>query len=86
MTFGMALTLEVGNAPKATVLYVHCYIVMRSMIHAVTDPFAAKKSSGLKDAKRRKKDKWRERLELNCLDKGREMPCQSLVLFFLCVK
>ena len=31
------------------------------MIHAVWDPFAAKKSSGLKDAKRRKKDKWRER-------------------------
>ena len=33
-------------------------------IHAVMDPFAAKKSSGLKNAKRRKKDKWRERLEV----------------------
>ena len=65
MTIGMALTLEAGNAPKATLWIVHIRVV-QSMIHAVTDPFAAKKSSGLKDAKRRKKDKWREMLELSC--------------------
>ena len=38
------------------------------MIHAVMESFAATKSSGLKDAKRRKKDKWREMLEFSSLD------------------
>ena len=53
--------MEICHALKVVKIYNVQGGIVQWVIHAVTDPFAAKKSSGLKDAKRRKKDKWRER-------------------------